>query len=507
MNGERILIVDDEADIALIIKLQLEDAGYKTVRARDGVEALEHIGRENFALILLDIKMPRMDGLQVLARIQEEQVDAAVVMMTAHGSEDIAVEAMKRGAIDYIAKPFSTEDMVKKVERAIQLHRTRQENLRLSRQLEEERQKMEAILQGMADVLLAVDREGRIMTVNRKAESLFGVGLDKLVGTPVEKVLQADIPPERLPSLTVLRSSAPCIDVAYNIRLKKGLVPVLASATPLLNGSGELIGSVEIIRDISALKALEQEREDFVTMLSHDLKSPITAIVGSLDLVREGRLGPINEEQQEYLESSIESCSEMVDMIDTLLDIHRFDAGKMVLAFKSEESEQLIQKIVTRFRPVAKRADLQLFATVKGELSPILVDRTKFIRLLSNLLTNALKFTPSGGEIEITAEAVEASAELRERIPVDVYPERDFAGNDRFLMIAVRDTGTGIAKDDLAAIFDRFVQARSRRMGKAAGSGLGLTFCRKVMDAHQGYIWAESTVGKGSTFFLLFPLD
>src|SRR5690242_14241226 len=117
MNGERILIVDDEADIALIIKLQLEDAGYKTVRARDGVEALEHIGREKFALILLDIKMPRMDGMQVLGRIQQEHPDAGVVMMTAHGSEDIAVEAMKKGAIDYIAKPFSTDDMVKKVER------------------------------------------------------------------------------------------------------------------------------------------------------------------------------------------------------------------------------------------------------------------------------------------------------------------------------------------------------------------------------------------------------
>lgn len=507
MSEEKILIVDDEADIALILKLQLEDAGYRTVRARDGVEALDLIGREQFALILLDIKMPRMDGLQVLARLQQERREEAVVMMTAHGSEDIAVEAMKRGAIDYVAKPFSTEELVKKVARAIQLNRTRQENLRLTRQLDEERQKMEAILQGMADILVAVDGDGRIMTVNRQAELLFGRTRAALQGMPVEEVVRADIDPQRLPCRVALATAAPCLDVAYNIRREGGSIPVLSSATPLLNGSGKLIGSVEIIRDISTLRALEQEREDFVTMLSHDLKSPITAIVGSLDLVREARLGPVNAEQREYLESAIESCSEMVDMIDTLLDIHRFDAGKMVLAFKPEEPQLLIQKTVNRFQPVARRAEVNLFATVSDELPPVMVDRTKFFRLLSNLLTNALKFTSAGGEIEIVADVVAPAAELQGRIPAELYPERELAGAERYLQIAVRDTGIGIPKEAHAAIFDRFVQAKSRRMGKASGSGLGLTFCRKVMDAHHGYIWAESTVGKGSTFYLLFPLD
>jgi two-component system, OmpR family, phosphate regulon sensor histidine kinase PhoR len=507
MNGEKILIVDDEADIALILKLQLEDFGYKTVRARDGIEALEHIGREKFALILLDIKMPRMDGMQVLGRIQQEHPDAGVVMMTAHGSEDIAVEAMKKGAIDYIAKPFSTDDLVKKVERAIHFHRTRLENLRLSRQLDEERQKMEAILQGMADILIAVDCEGRIMIVNRRAEVVFGKTRAELLGMRAAEILVTDIARERMPCAIVLQTSAPCLDVAFTLRLQETTIPVLSSATPLFSGDGRLVGCVEIIRDISTLKALEQEREDFVSMLSHDLKSPITAIVGSLDLVREGRLGPINGEQREYLESANESCSEMVDMIDTLLDIHRFDAGKMVLAFKPEEPELLVQKIVTRFRPVAKRADLNLFATVKEPLPPLPTDRAKFFRLLSNLLINALKFTPAGGEIEIAAELVTASAELQKRIPEVVYAARRLPGKGRFLQLSVRDTGVGIPQESLMNIFDRFVQARNRRMGKTAGSGLGLTFCRKVMDAQHGYIWAESVVGKGSTFFLLFPLD
>lgn len=507
MNMDKILIVDDEADIALILKLQLEDAGYKTVRARDGIEALEHIAREDFTLILLDIKMPRMDGMQVLERVRQEFPDSGVVMMTAHGSETIAVEAMKNGAIDYISKPFSTDDLLKKIERAIQNLHTRRENLRLSRELVAEQQKMGAILRGMADILIAVDRKGRIITANHQAEMLFGMEQEKLLGTPVEELLKADIPPERLPCMVVLNTSAPALDVSYNIRWGKKLIPVLSSATPLLNGSLKLCGSLEIIRDISTLKALEQEREDFVSMLSHDLKTPITAIVGSLDLVRDGHLGVVNAEQREFLESAVESCTEMVDMIDTLLDIHKFEAGKMVMVFKTEDPNPLIQKIVSRFRPMAKRASIKLITSVKESLPHAQLDRTKFFRLLGNLFSNALKFTPDGGEIEIGASVVRASGDLKKRIPEQLYPALDLPAKGKFLQLFIRDTGSGIPKDDLLTIYDRFVQAKTRRNGKNGGSGLGLAFCRKVMDAHHGYIWAESEEGKGSIFFLLIPLE
>src|SRR5689334_16071822 len=119
MSRDRILIADDEADIALILKLQLEDAGFTTSRARDGVEALETLTRERFELLLLDIKMPRLDGMQVLKKVRVDYPEMVVIMMTAHGSEMIAVEAMKKGAADYITKPFSTDDLLKRVERAL----------------------------------------------------------------------------------------------------------------------------------------------------------------------------------------------------------------------------------------------------------------------------------------------------------------------------------------------------------------------------------------------------
>jgi two-component system phosphate regulon sensor histidine kinase PhoR len=506
MTRDRILIVDDEPDIALILKLQLEDAGYHTVRARDGVEALECLAREPFELVLLDIKMPRMDGLQVLKSIMEKDEYGAVIMMTAHGSEDIAVDAMKRGAIDYIAKPFSTEEIVKKVEHAIRFSRTRQENMILQQTLEEERKKMEAILQGMADLLIAVDARGVITTVNRKAEAVLGADRTRLVGARVEDALKADIPADLLPSRVAVQTAAPCLDVAYVIRHEDAGIPVLSSATPLFAGSGQLAGAVEIIRDMTRLRELEQEKEDFVGMLSHDLKTPITSIVGALDLVREGRLGKVNEEQKDYLEMAVESCGEMVGLIDTLLDVYRFEAGKMVLSFREEEPQALIQRTLIKFRSVAKRTGLNLFATIPEGLPLIQVDRQKFARLLNNLLSNAVKFTSEGGEIELKAEPAGDMAAIRKRIPEQLYPAALAPGGKKYLLISVRDSGVGIPAEDLTIIFNRYAQARNRRRGKVHGTGLGLTFCRKVMDAHKGYIWAESVKGEGSTFYLLFPL-
>lgn len=503
----RILIVDDEPDIALILKLHLEDQGYETVRARDGVEALDLLEGERFDLMLLDIKMPRMDGIQVLKKVRDLQPELAVIMMTAHGSEKIAVDAMQKGAVDYIAKPFSVDELLKKVERSLQFSRAYSENMRLQREIEEERNKMEAILQGMADLLVAVDSSGAIISLNRKAEEVLHVSREKALGKKINEVLKADVSPEQLPCMVTLRTGAPCLDTEYAIISRRRKIPVLASATPLITTSGALLGSVEIIRDISALKALEQEREDFVSMLTHDLKTPITAVVGSIDLVRDGHLGQINSEQRAYLDSAVESCKEMVDMINTLLDVHKFEAGLMKMWQHEEFPATLLQRTVSTYRTVAEREDIRLSLAIAEPLPLVEIDRNMFARLMGNLLSNALKFTPAGGEIMITADCPQSVASLRESVPDSLYPPDALSDERHYLHIAVRDTGAGIPADALSSIFDRFVQARNRRAGKTKGTGLGLAYCRKVMDVHGGFIWAESIEERGCTFHVLFPMQ
>jgi hypothetical protein len=263
---------------------------------------------------------------------------------------------------------------------------------------------------------------------------------------------------------------------------------------------------VEISRNVSARKALEREKEDFVSMLSHDLKTPITAIVGSIDLVREGRLGPVNEEQQEFLYTAVESCSDMVELIDNLLDIHKFEAGMMLLKPAAEEVPLLIERAIYGLRAAAGKKGVSLQVDIPLDLPAIMVDRGKAIRLMANLVANAVKFTPSGGTITVAAREVDM-ASLRQRIPKTLYRATPLTADGRCLALTVKDTGVGIPVEDLSSIFDRFVQARSRREGKTQGTGLGLAFCRKVMDAHGGFIWAESGPGEGSLFTALFPLS
>jgi len=507
MIDGKILIADDETDISLILKLQLEDAGYRTVRVKDGVEALDALAREKFELLLLDIKMPRMDGLQVLKRARETWPSMVVVMMTAHGNEEIAVAAMKEGALDYISKPFSNEDMLKRVERAIAYNRTLQENQRLQEALAAEQKKTEAILQGMAELLVAVDISGKIISINRMTEYVLGEGREALLGKDLDKLFETDLPAgEELPLRKVLASGSAAIDNSYTITGPLGEIPVLSSASPLYDSSGHLIGAVEIIRDISNLKALEREREDFVSMLSHDLKNPITAIVGSLDLVREGRLGAINKDQREFIESAEESCSEMVEMINSLLDIHKFEAGRMIMKFNPEKPQDILEKIMTQYSTAAEKGEIKLTSVVAAGLPECNLDRSTFIRMMGNLLSNALKFTPEKGVITVAADFVTELSGLAKNIPAGLYPPAIMAQPGSFLRITVKDSGVGMPKESLGAIFDRFVQAKNRREGKSRGTGLGLAFCRKVMDAHKGLIWAESEEDKGSVFTVLLPL-
>jgi PAS domain S-box-containing protein len=448
-----------------------------------------------------------MDGLQVLKRARESWPSMVVIMMTAHGNEEIAVSAMKEGALDYIAKPFSNDDMLKRVERALSYNRTLQENQRLQEELASEQKKTEAILQGMAELLVAVDTSGRIISVNRMAEYILGKDRESLIGKSFDELLEADLPAGgELPLRKVLSTGNAAIDISYTIVGPLGKIPVLSSASPLYDNAGHLIGAVEIIRDISTLKALEREREDFVSMLSHDLKNPITAIVGSLDLVREGRLGPINKDQREFIEAAEESCSEMVEMINSLLDIHKFEAGRMVMRFNLEKPQHLLEKMVTQYSTAAEKGEIRLSFVIAPALPECNLDRTTFIRMIGNLLSNALKFTPEKGEITVSVDQVKELSPLKKNIPKGLYPAAVMPETGSFLRVTVKDSGVGIPSESLGAIFDRFVQAQNRREGKSRGTGLGLAFCRKVMDAHKGFIWAESEERKGSIFTALFPL-
>jgi len=377
---DRILIVDDEEDIAAILKLHLEDSGFCTSWAGNGQAALQMLKGGDFSLVLMDIKMPGMSGVDVLKAIGEAGLDVAVFMMTAHGSEDVAVECMTSGAVDYISKPFSLDDTLQRVNRAI------------------------------------ANRQMRLSKVR-----------------------------------------------------------------------------------------LEQEKEDFFFMLSHDLKNPITAVIGSVDIMREGRLGPVNAEQVEYLQSAIDSCNEVVAMIDNLLDVQRFETGRMPVVIRPHRPSELASAAIDRFGKAAEHEGIELTLDSDGDATEVAVDKNLMNRVFANLLVNAIKFTPEGGSIKVSCRCIRNTAAHRIRIPVYATPPAGFTSRHCFVRISVKDTGTGIPHDDLDHIFERYTQSHNAVGRERGGAGLGLAFCKLAVESFNGIIWAESEAGVGSEFIILLP--
>ena len=376
----KILITDDEADIALILKLHLEDQGYETAWAKNGEICLAMLSEEAYSLLLLDIRMPGMSGVEVLEKIRQSGCDTSVIMMTAHGSESLAVECMKKGAQDYVAKPFDLSDVLQRVERAIEYRYTLLEKQRL-----------------------------------------------------------------------------------------------------------------------------EQEKDDFVSMLSHDLKNPITAVIGSIDIMREGRLGAVNPEQAEYLQSAIDSCNEVVSMIDNLLDIHRFEAGRMPMKIRPDNIAEIFSSLSGRLTMLAQREEVKLNMQLAADLPTMDVDRRALSRIIGNLLGNAFKFTPVGGDVTISCSVISGSSAAELTIPPYAMNQSPHLTDiDRLLCLSIKDTGSGIPEEDLESIFDRFVQSRQSERAQG-GAGLGLAFCKLAVQNLGGIIWVESSLGSGSKFIILLP--
>ena len=246
------------------------------------------------------------------------------------------------------------------------------------------------------------------------------------------------------------------------------------------------------IRDITAAKATERLRNDLTNMMIHDLRSPLTSIMTSIDMLFRGITGEVATTQREILTIAYTSAQHLLNMVNLLLDISRLEGGHMPLDRTDLAVERLIERAANRMRVIARNKLVTLEVVVAPEAAYVYADMELVLRVLQNLLDNALKFSVKNGSIRLTADEVPASTAAT--------PE---GGVMRQLVrFAVHDSGLGIRPSDLDKIFHKFGQAGNRRN---AGSGLGLTFCKLVVEAHGGQIWVESTFGTGSTFAFTLP--
>ena len=231
------------------------------------------------------------------------------------------------------------------------------------------------------------------------------------------------------------------------------------------------------VRSMLRLKETIDQRENFVSCLTHDLRTPLVAANRMLDLIQQQAFGDVNNEQQEAIASILSSNQNMLEMLNTLLETHQYELGQKTLSFIPVNLQQLIVEVVTELQPLAIEKGIELEQDIASEVPEIKGDRLELRRVFTNLIGNAIKFTDKG--------AVKVSLDH----------------NESQVLVAVEDTGIGISPQDQKAVFQRYHQGNHRRSGK----GLGLYLCQQIINAHQGQITVTSEVGKGTTFSFWFP--
>ena len=233
------------------------------------------------------------------------------------------------------------------------------------------------------------------------------------------------------------------------------------------------------------LRRLDEIKSTFVSVSAHELRTPLSLITGYLEMLLEENFGPLNPDQRECLETVQRSAHRLWGLVNNLLDVTRIEAGRIELTLRPTNLAALVERVVAEFRPQLEARAQRLALQVPPGLPPALCDETRAAQIIGNLLSNASKYTPEGG-----------------RITIALSP----AAEEGFLQLAVADTGVGISPDDRTHLFDRFFRSRAAVQGKVEGLGLGLYIARSLVELHGGRIWVESEPGRGSTFYVTFPV-
>jgi PAS domain S-box-containing protein len=365
------------------------------------------------------------------------------------------------------------------------------ENAELYQDVTKSKAYIENLVENAADLIITTDLDDRILTWNRGAAVLFGYGKDEVIG----KHLSILLPPERFHELEEMRAkveiSGGLRDIEVRSKRKDGAMIYLSlSVSPIRDVEGKIVGFLRIAKDITEkkryerrLKDLDKMKSDFVSNVSHELKTPLTSIKGSVDNMLDGLTGALNEKQIRYLARIKSNTDRLSRLINDLLDLSRIEAGRVEVRRASLLLTALAEEVAEHLKQLAAEKLIRIEVPPPDPQMTVWADRDKVTQVLMNLIGNAVKFTPQDGKVIVAIEK---------------------NGND-YIQISIADNGPGIRPEEADKIFSKFYQVANVDKQKPQGSGLGLAISKALVEMHGGKIWVESKLGRGSTFYFTLP--
>ena len=484
---QTILVVDDEKVVRDGCCRILEPEGLQVFTAENGQKALEVLEREAVNVVLCDLKMPVMGALGVLEKVRETYSSIPVIIITGHGTVESAVECMKMGAYDFITKPFRADHLVLVVRRALEklalerrAQRFQEERARSLRDLATEQSRVRTIVSCMADGVLVTTPDLEVVLHNPAVTRL-------LESTPrgnQEGALSDYIKDDNLSkALRSLLANGEGKEECIAQELILGRKHLRALSALVYGLEGQVLGTVTVLHDVTSFKELDEMKSNFVHHVSHELRAPLSAIKQQHSVILDGLAGDLTDKQRELLNRAQHKMQGLLDMINDLLDIAKIESGHGVQQQVPVNLADILQQTVTLMSAKAEEQGITLELEVPAKLPLIQADVRAMDEVFTNLISNAINYSPDGGEVAISA------------LP-----------HGEYLEVRVRDTGVGIAAEEIPKIFDKFYRVKHPQTRQVIGTGLGLSIVRGIVEAHRGSVEVESEQGVGTTFRVLLPV-
>ena len=483
----KILIVDDEKGLRTGTKRLLENEGYLVECAENGTIGIKAGTSEEFDIAVIDLKMPDVDGIRVMKEILKVHPETICIIATAYASYETAIESTKYGAFSYIPKPFEPDELLQQLKNAYKRRELLLEKEKWTKEREErllevafEKTRLNTIINSTSDGLLVVNKNGEAVLFNPSALKFL-----KLENLVIEEPIIDKLHPAIAGLINKFLQNNFYEKKSYSTQIE--MEPdhklfIEATSSPVPHPDGTLAGVVIVLKDITELKKIELLKSQFVSMVSHELKAPIAAVYGYLKLLSDGNIQISESQKQNYINRSQIRLDGLLKMVNDLLDISRMEMKTVNREIKEIDLCEMIKSISELYQLEIKKKNLQLILNVNNAACLLYADKDEISRLITNLLTNAIKYNRIGGTIDINVSS-----------------------SNRYIIVEVKDSGIGIKPEDKAKLFSEFFRAKNEFTKNISGTGLGLSIVKRIVDSYSGKIEVQSEYGEGTSVKVFLP--